>query len=57
MNKQAVIELMQSSKSPQEWDANADAVQAEFGGQYPDFWWTEIVKIYPSVSAGWKEQA
>jgi hypothetical protein len=38
MTELEVIELMESSRSLQEWDRNARAVKAAFGGEYPDFW-------------------
>jgi len=40
--KQGVIALMESSKTPAEWNANCDAVKAANGG-YPSFWYSEIV--------------
>lgn len=42
MNKQEVVDLMKSSKSETEWNANCDKVKKTFGG-YPDFWYTAIV--------------
>ena len=36
MTQQDVVDLMKSSKSEDEWNANCDKVKAEFGG-YPDF--------------------
>lgn len=43
MNKQQVIDLMQSSKSEAEWNANCTAVKKACGG-YPSFWHEAIVK-------------
>ena len=42
MNQQEVIELMKSSKSESEWNANCDKVKKACGG-YPDFWYSAIV--------------
>lgn len=42
MSEKEVVELMESSKSKEEWDANADTVQAKCGG-YPSFWFGAIV--------------
>lgn len=37
-----VVELMKSSTSQEEWNANCDKVKAANGG-YPDFWYSAIV--------------
>jgi len=42
MQQQDVIDLMLSSKSEVEWNANCDKVKAEFGG-YPGFWFQAII--------------
>ena len=42
MTKQGVINLMASSKTALEWDANCDMVKKECGG-YPSFWYAEII--------------
>lgn len=42
MTEQEVVELMKSSKSEAEWNANTDAVKARCGG-YPSFWYSAIV--------------
>ena len=42
MNKEQVVQLMDSSKSRAEWDANCDKVKGACGG-YPDFWYEAIV--------------
>ena len=38
-----VIALMESSKTPQEWNANCKAVKQAFGGNYPPYWYEEII--------------
>ena len=43
MNQQEVIELMSSSKNSQEWNKNCDIVKSKCGGDYPLFWYKEIV--------------
>lgn len=43
MNKQEVIDLMSSSKNSTEWNDNCVKVKTAFGGDYPDFWYGEIV--------------
>ena len=43
MNADQVVELMLSSKSEDEWNQNCDKVKAEFGGNYPDFWFAKII--------------
>lgn len=54
MNEQQVINLMESSKSSKEWNANADKVKAACGG-YPDFWFGAIVMsgLASRVEANW----
>jgi hypothetical protein len=42
MNKQDVITLMESSKSPAEWNANCDKVKKACNG-YPPFWYGAII--------------
>lgn len=42
MSEKQVVELMKSSKSEIEWDANCDFVQSKCGG-YPSFWYGAIV--------------
>lgn len=43
MTPEEVKELMQSSKSEQEWNDNCDKVKAENAGEYPDFWFSTII--------------
>lgn len=43
MNAEQVVELMLSSKSENQWSDNCDKVKAEFGGNYPDFWFVKII--------------
>jgi len=43
MTPQEVKELMQSSKSEQEWNDNCDKVKKENGGDYPAWWFVEIM--------------
>ncbi len=43
MDKTEVTDLMSSSKSEAEWNANCNHVKAACGG-YPDFWYSEIVQ-------------
>jgi hypothetical protein len=43
MDEHAVVALMKSSESEEEWNANADTVKAAFGGDYPEFWYKAIV--------------
>lgn len=42
MNREQVIELMESSQSEAEWNANCDRVKRECGG-YPVFWFEAIM--------------
>lgn len=43
MTEEQVVELMQSSASETEWNANCDKVKAAFGGKYPPWWYRTIV--------------
>ena len=43
MTEQEVVELMQSSKTEQEWTNNCDKVKAVFGNDYPAFWYKAII--------------
>lgn len=38
-----VVELMKSSKSEQEWNANCKKVKSANGGNYPGFWYAAVV--------------
>jgi hypothetical protein len=42
MSQTDVIEMMQSSRSESEWNANCDKVKTAFEG-YPEWWFTAIV--------------
>jgi hypothetical protein len=42
MNQQQVIELMESSKSADEWNSNFDKVKSVCNG-YPAFWFPSII--------------
>lgn len=43
LDKQGVIDLMKSSKSLQEWRLNCNKVKQAYGGDYPDYWYQEII--------------
>lgn len=43
MTEQQVIQLMESSKSEEEWNDNAQRVKEEFNGMYPSFWFAAII--------------
>ena len=43
MTKQEVIALMKSSTNDRAWDNNCDKVKAAHNGEYPDYWFKEIV--------------
>ena len=54
MTEEQVIELMESSKSEKEWNANCDEVKQACGG-YPDFWYQTIILtgMHKKVAARW----
>ncbi len=56
MTQDDVTQLMKSSKSENEWNANCDKVKAAFGGEYPSFWYAAIVLsgISSKTSATWR---
>ena len=43
MTEQEVVELMKSSNSADEWNANCDKVKKACAG-YPSFWWPAIMQ-------------
>jgi len=42
MSRDEVVEIMESSRTPEEWNANCDKVKRACGG-YPDFWFTAVI--------------
>jgi len=42
MDRDEVVELMESSRTPEEWNANCDKVKRACDG-YPDFWFAAVV--------------
>ncbi len=44
MTEEQVVELMKSSTTEAEWNANCDKVKADAGGDYPSFWYKAIVQ-------------
>ena len=57
MNQQQVIDLMITSRSEEEWNANADKVKAACGGRYPAFWFFAIVTsgVMAATRRSWEE--
>jgi len=49
-----VVELMKSSKSEREWNANCDKVKKACGG-YPGFWFRAIILsgVLAQTQASW----
>lgn len=43
MEKQEVLDLMRSSRSPDEWNENCEKVKKAHNNGYPDWWFGEIV--------------
>jgi hypothetical protein len=43
MTKDEAIKLMESSKSVTDWNANADEVKTANNGNYPNWWYREII--------------
>ena len=44
MTPPEVKELMRSCKTEPEWNMNCDKVKSLCGGDYPSFWYTEIIQ-------------
>ena len=42
MTRSEVVKLMESSKTPEEWDYNCDKVKKVFG-DYPEYWFLAII--------------
>jgi len=49
MTQAEVVALMEGSNSEDEWHANIDKVRQAFGGQYPNFWYADIIQ--PGVAS------
>ena len=45
MTVEQVVKLMGHSKSKVHWDKSASKVKEAFGGEYPDFWWSQVVVL------------
>jgi len=54
MDEAEVVALMESSNSPQEWDANCDKVKAACNG-YPSFWYGAVIMsgVHNRTRAKW----
>lgn len=54
--KETIIAGMANCKSEEEWNQNCDNVKKLKDGQYPDWWYTEIVLsgLAAKVRASWK---
>ena len=44
MTQEQVKALMESSTSTAQWNANAQRVKRECGGDYPEFWYPAIMQ-------------
>jgi hypothetical protein len=57
MTEREVVDLMASSKSSEEWDANCETVKRKNGGNYPRFWYTAILAsgLATFTSMKWKD--
>jgi hypothetical protein len=55
MNEKEVVDLMESSRSEKEWNANCDKVKEACGGLYPMFWYEAITasRLLNRVRATW----
>jgi len=56
MQEREVVELMESSTSEQEWNANCDKVKKACNG-YPDFWYRAIIAsdVLSITSSTWEK--
>jgi hypothetical protein len=43
MTQKEVIDLMKSSKNPQEWNANCKTVKDSNDNNYPNYWYAEVI--------------
>lgn len=43
MSPKDVVKLMKLSRNEEEWNENCDLIKVAFNGDYPDFWYKEIV--------------
>lgn len=44
MSREEVTTLMLSSESERDWDDKCDQVKAAFGGDYPRFWFEDVIR-------------
>lgn len=58
MTQEQVVALMETSRSPEEWNNNCDLVKRQCDG-YPNFWYSEIILsgIAARVSAAFGSDA
>jgi hypothetical protein len=55
MDKQEVIDLMRSSNTEQEWNANCSKIKKACGNAYPPFWFRTIILsgLGDEIAAKW----
>jgi hypothetical protein len=53
-----IRDLMHSSKNPDDWNANCDAIKAANGGNYPSFWFATIILsgLSEEVARSWGDE-
>jgi hypothetical protein len=44
MTKQEALNKLKASKNHDEWNQTVDAVKAANNGQYPDWWFPEVIQ-------------
>ncbi len=44
MTQDEVLSLMRSSKTSAEWDANCYKVKVAHNGEYPPYWFSEVIR-------------
>jgi len=58
MTRQDVKQLMESATSEQDWNAKRDKVKAAHQGQYPDYWYVDIIMggVLSKAEAKWPKK-
>ncbi len=47
MTRDEVLSLMRSSKTEADWNANCDKVKAAHNGEYPPYWFSDVIQSGP----------
>lgn len=59
MTEADVVALMKTSRSADEWNANAKIVKEAFWGRFPEFWWSAMMMsgLAHQIQQSWMSEA